>query len=46
VKFGLVPDNHAGTKRYKIVIMNHVTIEKLALLMDELKKENKELHLK
>ena len=31
--FGLVPDNHAAPNWYKIVIMDHVTIEKLNLLM-------------
>jgi len=36
-KFGLVPDNHSHPNWYKIVIMEHVTIEKLALLIDDLK---------
>ncbi|WP_027418208.1 pyridoxal phosphate-dependent decarboxylase family protein [Crocinitomix catalasitica] len=36
-KFGLVPDNHAAPKWFKIVIMEHVTIEKLMLLIDDLK---------
>ena len=36
-KFGLVPDNHAGPVWYKIVIMEHVTIEKLLLLIEEIK---------
>ncbi len=35
-KYGLVPDNHHNPKWYKIVIMEHVTIEKLMLLMAEL----------
>ena len=35
--FGLVPDNHQNPQWYKIVIMEHVTIEKLALLVAELK---------
>lgn len=37
-KFGLVPDNHDAPKWFKIVIMDHVTIEKLVLLIDEIKK--------
>ena len=37
IKFGLVPDNHTNPNWYKIVIMEHVTIEKLALLIDDLK---------
>ena len=37
-KFGLVPDNHHNPKWYKIVIMDHVTIEKLGPLVEELKK--------
>lgn len=45
-KFGLVPDNHAAPKWYKIVIMNHVTIEKLMMLIDDIKKEIRALHLK
>ncbi len=36
--FGLVPDNHAAAKWFKIVIMDHVTIEKLSGLIDRLKK--------
>lgn len=38
-KFGLVPDNHHSPKWFKIVIMEHVTIEKLQLLVNDLKKE-------
>ncbi len=38
VKFGLVPDNHISPKWYKIVVMTHVSIEKLALFLDDLKK--------
>lgn len=37
-KFGLVPDNHLNPKWFKIVVMHHVTIEKLILLMDAFKK--------
>jgi len=36
-KFGLVPDNHSAPKWYKIVIMDHVTIEKLLLLINDMK---------
>ena len=33
--FGLVPDNHKQPNWYKIVIMEHVTIEKLTSLLQE-----------
>jgi glutamate/tyrosine decarboxylase-like PLP-dependent enzyme len=36
-KFGLVPDNHSAPQWFKIVIMDHVTVEKLILLIDEIK---------
>lgn len=36
-EFGLVPDNHADPKWFKIVIMEHVTIEKLIPLIERLK---------
>lgn len=36
-KYGLVPDNHHDPKWFKIVVMDHVTIEKLSLLVDDLK---------
>lgn len=35
-KFGLVPDNHADPKWYKIVVMEHVTVEKLELFLETL----------
>jgi glutamate/tyrosine decarboxylase-like PLP-dependent enzyme len=35
--FGLVPDNHHAPQWYKIVIMDHVTVDKLALLVEDLK---------
>lgn len=38
-KFGLVPDDHNHPKCYKIVIMEHVTIEKLELFVTELELE-------
>lgn len=37
-KFGLVPDNHDQPKWYKIVVMDHVTLEKLELFVEELYK--------
>jgi glutamate/tyrosine decarboxylase-like PLP-dependent enzyme len=37
-KYGLVPDNHNAPKWNKIVIMDHVTIERLSELIEELKK--------
>ncbi len=43
-KFGLVPDNHIDPQWYKIVIMNHVSIEKLVLLLAHIKSE-KQLQL-
>lgn len=36
-KYGLVPDNHVNPGWFKVVIMEHVTIEKLALLVEDLK---------
>ena len=36
-EFGLVPDNHSNPNWYKIVIMDHVTIEKLLPLIEKLK---------
>ncbi len=39
-KYGLVPDDHHNPKWYKIVIMDHVTIEKLMPLVNELKQLN------
>lgn len=35
-RFGLVPDSHQEPYWYKIVIMEHVTIEKLMLLVEDL----------
>ncbi|MEM9859454.1 MAG: pyridoxal-dependent decarboxylase [Bacteroidota bacterium] len=37
-KYGLVPDDHNAPKWYKAVIMDHVTIEKLQPLVDDIKK--------
>lgn len=36
-RFGLVPDNHHKPSWYKIVVMEHVEIEKIELLINELK---------
>lgn len=38
-KYGLVPDNHDKPEWYKIVVMDHVTIEKLNLLLQDIKNE-------
>ena len=38
-KFGLVPDNHIDPKWYKIVVMPHVSIEKLTLLLEDIKQK-------
>lgn len=35
-KFGLVPDNHEHPKWYKVVVMDHVEIEKLEELLNEI----------
>lgn len=35
-EFGLVPDNHKAPKWYKVVIMDHVSIEKLKPLIERL----------
>ena len=40
-KFGLVPDDHNVPQWYKIVIMEHVTLEKLMTLINEMKKNTK-----
>ncbi|MFT5513619.1 MAG: tyrosine decarboxylase/aspartate 1-decarboxylase [Bacteroidia bacterium] len=40
-KFGLVPDNHHNPEWYKIVIMDHVTIDKLMPLVDALRQQLK-----
>lgn len=36
-KYGLVPDNHQSPAWYKIVVMDHVTIDKLLPFVEELK---------
>lgn len=38
-KFGLVPDNQNDPKWFKIVVMEHVTLEKINNFIDSLKKE-------
>lgn len=40
-EFGLVPDNHSNPKWFKIVIMDHVTIEKLMPLLTRIKESQK-----
>lgn len=37
-KYGLVPDNHITPNWYKVVVMEHVMIEKLDLLVQDIKK--------
>lgn len=36
-KFGLVPDNHHSPKWYKIVVMEHVTMEKITVFLEGMK---------
>jgi len=36
-EFWLVPDNHDNPSWFKIVVMDHVTIDKLSLLVDKIK---------
>lgn len=38
-KYGLVPDNHHAPRWFKVVIMEHVTLERLEPLLGELKSE-------
>ena len=38
-EFGLIPDNHHNPKWYKIVVMDHVTLEKLNPFLEKLKEE-------
>lgn len=38
VRFGLVPDNHHHPKWLKVVVMDHVTVDKLDLLVKALEK--------
>lgn len=39
LRFGLVPDDHSQPSWYKIVVMEHVTIEKLEFFLAELDQE-------
>ncbi|MEO1052770.1 MAG: pyridoxal-dependent decarboxylase [Bacteroidota bacterium] len=41
-KYGLVPDSHQNPKWFKIVIMEHVSLEKLSLLINDIKNERGE----
>lgn len=43
--YGLVPDDHHSPKWYKVVIMDHVTIEKLSDLIETMKQEVLEKNL-
>lgn len=43
-KYGLVPDKHQKPNWYKVVIMEHVTIEKLAPLIEDLKNFNVQIN--
>ncbi len=38
-KYGLVPDNHQTPRWYKVVVMEHVSLEKLHPLIDDLSKQ-------
>lgn len=40
VRFGLVPDNHHHPKWLKVVVMDHVTVDKLGLLVEALQKHH------
>jgi glutamate/tyrosine decarboxylase-like PLP-dependent enzyme len=35
-KFGLVPDDHHNPSCYKVVVMDHVEVEKLQLLVNDI----------
>ncbi len=39
IQFGLIPDNHTAPNWYKIVVMEHVTMEKLKPFMMRLERE-------
>ena len=41
MKFGLIPDNHAKPQWYKLIIMGHVTIEKLIPFIEKMKEDNR-----
>lgn len=36
-RFGLVPDNHMKPNWFKVVVMDHVTVDKLSCLVEDLK---------
>ena len=40
-KFGLVPNDHENPSWYKLVIMEHVTIEKLKMLLDDIEQSGR-----
>ena len=39
--FGLVPDDHSNPKWYKIVVMEHVTVEKLTFFIEQMRSSYK-----
>jgi hypothetical protein len=39
-KYGLVPDNQDAPLWYKVAVMNHVTIDKLGLPVEDLDRES------
>lgn len=41
-KYGMVPDNHKAPNWFKVVVMEHVTLENLIPLLDELKAHTKQ----
>ena len=43
-KFGLVPDNHHDPKWYKIVVMEHVTMEKITVFLEAIKLSLQKIH--
>ncbi len=43
-KYGLVPDNHKNPLWFKVVIMEHVSIEKLSLLVEDIREKLEKSH--
>ncbi len=41
-KYGLVPDNHQHPSWYKIVVMDHVTVDKLNMLVQDLEEHQEQ----
>lgn len=42
-RFGLVPDNHHAPRWYKVVVMEHATMERLELLLEALRSHKQQL---